>query len=287
LPDDVSWFDPTRSWTGADAEVIPGDGEAPIRPTRLGRFGIERFAVTNARFQAFARATGYRTDSERCGWSFVFKGLLDNRDKVIGSSHGASWWLGVEEASWLAPLGPGSTIEDTLDHPVAHISWNDAKAFADWAGGRLPSEVEWEHAARGGTERRRYPWGDDEPTDERVFCNIWQGRFPDNNSCADGWYGTAPVDAFAPNPAGIHNMAGNVWEWCGDPFRVRSMKAAARQRNLVARRDGERVMKGGSFLCHNSYCWRYRIAARSGRSADSAASHTGLRLAWDPSGAGP
>jgi len=284
LPDnpDIVWFDTTRSWTGADHEVIAGDGEAPIRPTKLARFGIERFAVTNARYRAFTQATGYRTDSERLGWSFVFKGLLDDRSQVIGSSDGASWWLGVEGASWQAPLGPGSTIDDMLDHPVGHISWNDAKAFADWAGARLPTEAEWEHAARGGTEPRIYPWGDDEPTDSRIFCNIWQGRFPDSNTCADGYYGTAPVDAFAPNSAGLHNTSGNVWEWCGDAFRVRSMKAAARQRNLIARRDNERVMKGGSFLCHNSYCWRYRIAARSGRGVDSAASHTGFRLAYDP-----
>lgn len=284
MPDnaEIVWFDPVRSWTGVERDVIRGDGEAPVRATKLARFGIERFAVTNARFQAFSQATGYQTDSEKLGWSFVFKGLIQDRDQVIGHSDGASWWLGVEGACWQAPLGPGSTIEDALDHPASHISWNNAKAFADWAGGRLPVEAEWEHAARGGIERRTYPWGDDEPTDERVFCNIWQGRFPDSNSCADGYYGTAPVDAFAPNPVGLHNMAGNVWEWCGDAFRIRSMKAAARQRNLVARQNNERVMKGGSFLCHNSYCWRYRIAARSGRSVDSAASHTGLRLAYDP-----
>ncbi|MEM7025152.1 MAG: formylglycine-generating enzyme family protein, partial [Pseudomonadota bacterium] len=259
---DIAWFDAARSWTGTDRPMFEADGEAPVRSTRLKSFGIDRCAVTNARFRDFVTASGYRTDSERFGWSFVFKGLVDDKSQTIGTSSEAGWWVGVEGASWCAPTGAGSTIDDISEHPASHISWNDAKAFAEWAGGRLPSEAEWEHAARGGADRRTYPWGDEEPTDDVVLCNIWQGRFPGHNSCADGYYGTAPVDAFAANPAGLHNMSGNVWEWCADPFRVRSMKSAAKQRNLVARREHERVMKGGSFLCHASYCWRYRIAAR-------------------------
>ena len=181
-------------------------------------------------------------------------------------------------ASWRNPVGDGESASP--DHPVTHISWHDAQAFAEWAGGRLPSELEWEHAARGGIADLCYPWGDQEPDDETVFCNIWQGHFPEINTCRDGYLGTAPVDAFEPNSAGLYNMAGNVWEWTADRFRVRSLKAAAKKRNVESQKHGERIVKGGSFLCHASYCWRYRIAARSGRAPDSSSSNSGFRLAY-------
>lgn len=146
----------------------------------------------------------------------------------------------------------------------------------------MPTETEWEHAARGGRKDARYPWGDAEPDDDRnIFCNIWQGEFPDENTVRDGFYGTAPVDAFEPNPYGLFNMSGNVWEWCADRFRVRSVGKTARVRNKQANAEKEHVLKGGSFLCHKSYCWRYRIAARSGRPGDTSACNSGFRLAFD------
>ena len=277
---DAVTFDACESWLGTDQSVIPMDGEGPRRKAALNGFAIDRYAVSVERFATFAEATGYQTEAERLGWSYVFKGLVDDPEQidVIGEADRTAWWLGVNGASWRNPIGNGESA--SADHPVTHISWHDATAFAEWAGGRLPSELEWEHAARGGTADIRYPWGDEEPDDETVFCNIWQGRFPDVNTCRDGFLGTAPVDAFKPNAVGLYNMAGNVWEWTADRFRVRSLKAAAKKRNAEAQKQGERIVKGGSFLCHPSYCWRYRIAARSGRPPDSSSSNSGLRLAY-------
>ena len=162
---------------------------------------------------------------------------------------------------------------------MVHVSWHDAAAFASWAGGHLPSEAEWEHAARGGLRDVRHPWGDDDPDDETFFpCNIWQGRFPGENLCKDGHYGTAPARAFAANGYGLYNMCGNVWEWTAEPFKVRSLKKALRQ--FHADKEGFKILKGGSYLCHRSYCHRYRIAARTASSPDSSTSHQGFRLAY-------
>lgn len=278
----IAEFAAVRSWAGTTAPVIPTDGEQIIRRARLRGFGLEAHCVSVARFATFVAETGYRTDAERIGWSYVFRGLLSDPDaaEIIGGYDKAGWWWAVKGADWLHPAGPGEPVAEE-DHPATQISWNDARAFARWARGRLPSEIEWEHAARGGLDERRYPWGDVEPDDDHVLCNIWQGSFPNENTCADGYYGTSPVQSFAPNPSGIFNLAGNVWEWTADHYRIPSLKSEAKARNAEARKSGDRVLKGGSFLCHASYCWRYRIAARSGRAPDTGASHTGFRLAYD------
>jgi sulfatase modifying factor 1 len=277
---DIAWFDAGASWVGTDRPLIKADGEGPPRKVSLKRFGLERTAVTNQRFREFVASTGYVTEAERFGWSFVFHLFVDPR-LAAPAPREVPWWRGIEGAVWSAPEGPGSSIEDRLDHPVVHVSWNDAAAFARWCGGRLPTEAEWEHAARAGREDRRYPWGNEEPTDTAIYCNIWQGRFPDLNIAADSYIGTAPVESFAPNPAGLFNMAGNVWEWCEDPFRVRSLSREGRQRDRMAVAERERVMKGGSYLCHVSYCYRYRIAARMGRNPDTSTGHTGFRVAYE------
>ncbi|HTV67663.1 MAG TPA: formylglycine-generating enzyme family protein [Rhizobiaceae bacterium] len=276
-------FQATRSFVGTDEPIIARDGEGPRRPVKLRRFALETTTVTNARFTTFVAATGYVTEAERFGWSTVFRGLLPpgSADAALPAEGDLRWWTKIDGACWSSPEGSGSSIAERMDHPAVHLSWADARAFATWCGGRLPTEAEWEHAARGGLTDPRFPWGDEEPTDGRVFCNIWQGEFPRSNSLADGYLGTSPVDRFAPNGDGLYGMAGNVWEWTQDAFRVRSASQDAKARNKTARETSEKVLKGGSFLCHRSYCYRYRIAARSAMTSDSSTSNAGFRVAYD------
>lgn len=274
-------FEAARSFIGTDRPLIAADGEGPARPVRLDAFEIETETVTNDRFAAFVAATGYVTEAERFGWSPVFIGLLPDGAGYYANEGETPWWVRVEGACWKTPEGPASDLAGRGDHPVVQVSWNDASAFAAWIGGRLPTEAEWEHAARAGLGDVRYPWGDDEPDDTTIFCNIWQGVFPHRNTLADGYLGTSPVRAFQPNRAGLHGMAGNVWEWTQDAYRVRSLSKAAKARNRHAALGQEKVMKGGSFLCHASYCHRYRIAARSALTIDSSTSNAGFRLVYD------
>lgn len=277
----VAVFAPARSFVGTDSPELAADGEGPRRPVNLGGFGLEVETVTNARFAAFVAATGYVTEAERYGWSAVFRGLLSPEAEIVTAAEALPWWVRIDGACWSAPEGPGSRIADRQDHPVVHVSWADARAFAAWVGGRLPTEAEWEHAARGGLVDPRFPWGDTEPTDTAPLCNIWQGVFPTRNDAVDGYAGTSPVRAFAPNGLGLYDMAGNVWEWSADAFRVRSVSRAAKARNVDAQRQNLKVLKGGSFLCHASYCYRYRIAARSNLPPDSGASNVGFRVAYE------
>lgn len=270
-----------RALVGTARPVILPDCESPPRRVRVKPFLIGAGAVTNAEFARFQTATGYVTEAESIGWSFVFAAQVPDS---VGPTRGVpevQWWRRVDGSNWRDINGPGTQAEAWHpDHPVVQVSWSDARAYADWVGGRLPTEAEWEHAARGGLDDARYPWGDREP-DETGFlpCNIWQGRFPAHNTCADGFATTAPALSFAPNGYGIHNMCGNVWEWTAEPFRLRSLKAEARAR--MADLAGYKLLKGGSFLCHWSYCHRYRIAARTGNSPDSATTHQGFRVVWD------
>ncbi len=265
---------------GTARPILPVDGEGPLRKLRVKPFRMDATTVTNARFLEFVEDTGYRTEAERLGDSFVFANALPENAEPSRAVAAAPWWRGVEGASWRLVHGPRSEAAWKLEHPVVHVTWNDASAFADWAGGRLPSEAEWEHAARGGLGDVRFPWGDAEPNDADFFpCNIWQGRFPDLDTGRDGYTGTAPARSFDPNGFGLYNMVGNVWEWTRDPFRVRSLKRSVAK--VHARKRGYRLIKGGSYLCHGSYCYRYRIAARSGTSPDSSTSHQGFRLVYD------
>lgn len=280
---EVVWVDAGDAVVGTERPLLQVDGEGPVRKVRLRPFGIDRHAVSNERFAAFVADTGYVTEAERFGWSFVFKGFLSPALlRTLPVAPEAPWWVSVEGAYWRRPEGEKSGIDGRENHPAIHVSWADARAFAAWAGGRLPSEAEWEHAARG-HGGGVYPWGDRHPDDSAFFpCNIWQGRFPEDNLALDGHAGTAPVDAFEPNDLGLYNMVGNTWEWCEDPFRVRSLSRAAKIRNEAARQQRQRLMKGGSYLCHASYCHRYRVAARLGCPPDSATGHLGFRLAYDP-----
>lgn len=279
--DQLVWLDGGASHVGTNAPEIKADGEGPARNIRLKPYGISTTTVTNDEFRQFVNETGYVTEAESIGWSFVFRGLTLAK-KGPAPEH-LPWWNAVEGASWSQPLGHGSNLAGLGTHPVVHVSARDAHAFAEWGGGRLPTEAEWEHAARGGANPKRYPWGDDEPSDNNAsHCNIWQGIFPTHNTQADGFYGTAPANQFAPNDIGLYQMSGNVWEWCADRFRIRSFSKAAKKRNQLAAEENQLVLKGGSFLCHISYCWRYRIAARTGRPPDNSTSNCGFRLAFDP-----
>ena len=269
-----------RALVGTGRAELADDGEGPVRRVAVKPFLLGATTVTNAEFAAFVEATSHVTEAERWGWSFVFWSDVPKAAGPTEGVIGSEWWRRVDGATWRAIHGPGSEDACRPDHPAVHMSWNDAAAYAAWVGGRLPSEAEWEHAARGGLGDVRFPWGDEEPDDSGFFpCNIWQGRFPQANSAADGHAATAPAASFAPNGYGLYNMVGNVWEWSADEFRIRSLKKRVRERLKTMR--GFRLSKGGSFLCHRSYCYRYRIAARSGISPDSSAAHQGFRVAWN------
>lgn len=270
-----------RAELGTDAPILAQDGESPRRQSPIKPFLMDPCSVTNDRFTAFVTDTGYVSEAERFGWSFVFYQLVPD-DVATSAVVEAKWWRHVDGADWRHPDGPWSDLSDRGDWPVVHVSWNDAAAFAAWAGGRLPSEAEWEHAARGGLHTKRFPWGDEEPDEISFFpCNIWQGLFPTDNTAADGHAFLAPAQSFAPNGYGLFNCAGNAWEWTADALRVRSLSRVAKARNAQARAEGHKVLKGGSHLCHISYCYRYRIAARIGNPADTTTGHIGFRCVYD------
>ena len=246
----------------------------------LSDFYMDATTVTNAAFSAFVRSTGYVTDAEDLGISAVFHlAYSGDRRHRVGSVSGTPWWLIVEGATWRTPEGPGSDVSMRASHPVVHVSWNDAEAYCAWAGKRLPTEAEWEYAARGGLTQARFSWGDDLIPRGRWMCNIWQGTFPTVNTLDDGHLTTAPVKSFAPNGYGLWNVAGNVWEWCADWFDP-GYYAVSPADSPTGPDSGEaRVMRGGSYLCHDSYCNRYRVAARSSNTPDSASGNIGFRCA--------
>ena len=254
-----------------DERAREGDWEGPVREIELAPFWLDAHAVSNARFAEFVKETEWVTVAEQWGWSFVFVGFLPPDFELTQAAAAAPWWRKVEGADWRHPEGSHSSLEGRMDHPVVHVAVLDALAYCTWAGLRLPSEAEWEAAARGGLVQQRYPWGMELTPNGEHRCNIWQGTFPEVNTEDDGYFGTCPVDAFEPNGYGLFNTSGNVWEWTSNRFNPSA-------------RPGDDVMaiRGGSYLCHRSYCDRYRVSARTGNTAESSTGHQGFRCAWSP-----
>ena len=268
---------------------FPADGEAPVHRVEVASFWLDRCAVTNEQFNDFINATGYRTEADKFGWSFVFAGDLSPQQlarAVRGVVQGSEWWCRVDGANWRRPEGDGSNIKQRWSHPVVHVSWRDAQAYCAWAGKRLPTEAEWEYSARGGLDsQNRFPWGDQLEPDGKHRMNVWQGEFPRRNDKTDGFASRAPVRSFKANAYGLYQMTGNVWEWCWDVFSPHYYRHSPvdNPTGPIASEgaDDRRVMRGGSYLCHASYCNRYRVDARSSNTPDSSTGNLGFRCAAD------
>jgi formylglycine-generating enzyme required for sulfatase activity len=297
---------------GGDFRMGTDDPEAslpekPAHPVRVNGFWMDATEVTNAQFAAFVRATGYLTVAERKpDWNELREQLPPGTPKppddqlVPGSlvftppiqpvdlGDVAQWWTWTPGANWRHPEGPGSDLRGRDRHPVVHVAFEDAQAYAAWAGKRLPTEAEWEWAARGALAGKRYAWGDEKAPGGRRLANTFQGHFPEKNTRDDGFAGTAPVRSFPPNGYGIYDLIGNVWEWTGDWYDAEAFQRASQQASLnpsgpVRSFDPQepavpkRVTKGGSFLCSDNYCVNYRPSARQGTAYDTGASHIGFR----------
>ncbi|MFT5143585.1 MAG: sulfatase modifying factor 1 [Rhodothermales bacterium] len=293
-PDGMVWI-PEGSFTMGSEDGR--SDEMPLHRVRLDGFWMDTTEVTNAQFSAFVEATGYQTIAERPLDPADFPGvdpqllqpgslMFAAPDHPVSLHNYTLWWEWSLATSWRQPSGPGSTIQDKMDHPVVHVAWEDAVAFAEWAGKRLPTEAEWEYAARGLRSRARFVWGDDPPDETSPPANTWQGEFPVINTGVDGYLDTAPVGSYAPNGFGLYDMAGNVWEWIADWYRP-DYYAESPGLNPTGPtssldpdepRTPKRVLRGGSFLCHETYCESYRPAARMKNSPDTGTNHQGFRL---------
>ncbi len=244
------------------------DDERPAHRVTLDSFYIDATEVTNEEFARFVRETGYKTDAERKGFSWVFK-------------KGFSDWEMVKGADWRHPFGADSNIADKMDHPVVNVSWSDAAAFARWAGKRLPTEAEWEYAARGGREGALYPWGDALKPEGKPLANFWQGTWPEDNQVEDGHYYTAPVASFQANGFGLYDMVGNVWEWTADYYDAEYYKRSPAKNPKGPRRGEMRVARGGSWFCSEGYCGAYRVGFRGKSPQDASFNNVGFRCARD------
>jgi formylglycine-generating enzyme len=299
-PEGMAWIPPGRFAMGSDYE--PFVDARPIHPVDLDGYWMDQTPVTNAQFARFVEATGYVTVAERKPDPKDFPGappeLLVPGSVVFTPPTGpvpldnpSSWWIYAPGASWKHPEGPGSSINDRRDHPVVQVSWDDAAAYAKWAGKRLPTEAEWEYAARGGLAQKPYVWGDQFQPGGKSMANTWQGRFPSENSKEDGHARTSPVGTFPPNGFGLSDMAGNVWQWCSDWYRpdyyTRSPKANPKgppdSADPLEPGVLKRVQRGGSFLCCDQYCSRYMPGGRGKGAVDTGLSNVGFRCVIAPS----
>lgn len=306
-PPGMVWIPGGAFTMGSDSDLALAD-EKPAHRVQVSGFWMDETDVTNAQFRTFVEATGYVTTAERpidaaeileqlppgtpppaperlAPGSLVFTPT----EGPVSLKNFARWWKWTPGASWKHPEGPGSDLAGREDHPVVQVSWDDARAYAKWAGKRLPTEAEWEFAARGGLVDQPYAWGADEPTDVNIHANLWQGDFPYRNSAADRYPRTSPVKAFKPNGYGLYDMSGNVWQWCDDWYQADLYRGRVGSGTTVdplgPSRSGDprrpyaqlRAQRGGSFLCSDAYCTRYRPAARHGCPPDTGMSHMGFR----------
>lgn len=251
------------------------DEEGPIREVTVKPFAIDKFPVTNRDFREFVREKKYKTEAEAFGWSFVFEDFVSEelKKKITQKLESAPWWLPVEKAFWRQPAGPGSGVADRLDHPVLHVSWNDAQAFCRWKGKRLPTEEEWEFAARGGLEQRLYPWGNKFQPNR---TNLWQGDFPRGDTAEDGYHGVSPVAAFSPqNSYGLYDLLGNTWEWTASQYTPPGPPRP--------RAEAMHVLRGASWIdtVDGSANHRASITTRMGNTPDSASDNLSFRCAAD------
>ncbi len=273
---------------GTDYEkAYLADGEGPVREISVSGFYIDKYQVTNADFLEFVTATNYVSEAEYYGSSFVFWSLIhekDRSDELLkqNSVVGIQWWVGVPGACWKHPYGPHSDIAEIMSLPVVHVSHNDALAYCQWSKKRLATEAEWELAARGGAVQTIFPWGNDLLHNDRHMMNVFQGTFPTKDEAEDGFAGAAPVGSFPANGFGLYDMIGNVWEWCFDLWQSdHSANSSHNPLGAVIHPYNSHVMKGGSYLCHDSWCNRYRSAARTSNTADSSAGNLGFRCVSD------
>jgi formylglycine-generating enzyme required for sulfatase activity len=316
-PDEgMVWVPGGTFWMGSDDPQFPD--AAPVHLVTVDGFWMDRSEVTNAQFQEFVNATGYQTVAERTPtYEEIVAQLPPDRpkppreqvepmlepgsicfsppDHPVRLDDAMQWWAWQPGANWRQPEGPGSSIDDRMDHPVVHVSFEDVLAYAKWAGKRLPTEAEWEFAARGGLDRAVYTWGDERHPDGQPMVNNWQGDFPREDTAEDGFAGIAPVGQFPPNGFGLVDMAGNVWEWCADWYRPDYYRTSPR-RNPGGPEDSidpmepgvpKRVQRGGSFMCSDLYCVRYRVGTRGKGATDSGHPHVGFRCVVDANADGP
>lgn len=310
-PAGMVWIPGGRFTMGSGGELAD---ERPAHDVLLDGFWMDETELTNREFARFVEATGYKTIAEQAPRREDLVGQVDDVNAIPAENlvpgslcfnprfnratftrDSPLWpyqvWRYVKGADWRHPEGPDSSIDERMDHPVVHVAWNDAVAYCEWAGKRLPTEAEWEYAARGGLVGARFPWGNELTPDGQWRNNIWQGEFPNENTNADGFATTAPVKQFPPSGAGLYAMSGNVWEWCQDYYRP-DYYAVSPRRNPRGPADSfdpnepgqeKRVQRGGSFLCNENYCLGYRVSARMKGEPSSSSHHIGFRCVKSPS----